>query len=305
MNLVSSVFLDLGVAFTQTDLIYSLVACGLAISIGVLLAKKQARTFSGQSSGDAEITTNAATDLPHVNFFEYGDMRFLHLSTPAVQGSMQVSKPFDIHLEYVQRMMGWLLFVDLDMVSQLQAMQLGLGAASLTKFCHKHLDMKTTAVELNPHVVATCRLWFNLPEDNAKLQVIVGDAADIAGQESWQGKIDALQVDLYDQDANCPVLDSEVFYADCRRLLTENGCMTVNLFGRNASIASSIQKIGNVFGKDALWAFKPTQAGNTILLALRTPRLRDANTLLTQAQAIQARWPLHATKWLKVLAPLQ
>ena len=304
MNLLCSVFLDLGETLTQTDLIYSLVACSLAISIGVLLAKKQARTFSGQSHIDAKITTNSCTDLPNANFFDYGDMRFLHLGTPAVQGSMQVSKPFDIHLEYVQRMMGWLLFVDLDMVSHLQAMQLGLGAASLTKFCHKYLDMQTTAVELNPHVVTTCRLWFNLPENNAKLQVIVGDAADISGQEIWRGKIDALQVDLSDKDADHPALDSEAFYQNCRQLLTEKGCMTVNLFGCNAGIASSIQKIGNVFGKDALWTFKRTKAGNTILLALRTPHLRDASKLLTQAQAIQARWPLPATKWLKVFAPL-
>jgi spermidine synthase len=48
-------------------------------------------------------------------------------------------------------------------------MQLGLGAAALTKFCHKKLRMKTTAIELNPQVVAACRLWFKLPPDDPKL----------------------------------------------------------------------------------------------------------------------------------------
>jgi len=250
------------------------------------------------------LATQGIGNLPHVTFLEYGDMRFLHLGTPAVQGSMKISKPFDIHLEYVQRMMGWLLFADLNQVRHLQAMQLGLGAASLTKFCHAHLGMQTTAVELNPQVVAMCRLWFNLPEDNATLQVVVEDAAEIASQERWRGKIDALQVDLFDQDADSPVLDSEAFYADCRQLLTDNGCMAVNLFGRNANIKGSVQKIANAFGKDALWAFKPTKAGNTILLAFRTPRVWDKHALLSQAQAIQERWPLPAAKWLKVLAPI-
>jgi spermidine synthase len=288
----------------SVDLIFFLFACVVAISIGVFLARKQTRTFSGQGSVGSDTETKGIGDLPNVTFFEYGDMRFLHLGTPAVQGSMKISKPFDIHLEYVQRMMGWLLFTDLNEVRHLQAMQLGLGAASLTKFCHAHLGMQTTAVELNPQVVAMCRLWFNLPEDNATLQVLVGDAAEVAGQEKWRGKIDVLQVDLSDQKADGPVLDSEAFYTDCKQLLTDNGCMTVNLFGRHANIARSVQKIANVFGKDALWSFKHTKAGNTILLAFRTPRIWDKQALLSQAQAIQVRWPLPAAKWLNVLAPV-
>jgi spermidine synthase len=89
---------------------------------------------------------------------------------------MKISQPFEIHLDYVQRMMGWLLFTDLERVSQLRAMQLGLGAASLTKFCHKQLGMDTTSVELNPEVIATCRRSFHLPLDNARLQVLLADA---------------------------------------------------------------------------------------------------------------------------------
>jgi len=232
-------------------------------------------------------------------------MRFLHLGSPAVQGSMRISKPFDIHLDYVQRMMAWLLFADLEQLNGLHAMQLGLGAASLTKFCHHHLGMQTTAVELNPHVLETCRRSFHLPQDNAKLQVILGDAQNIASDHQWHGKIDALQVDLYDQDAARPVLDSEDFYRHCRSLLTANGCMTVNLFGHAYSYAESLEKITHAFGADAVWAFKPTAAGNAIVLALRTPRTCDDASLKAQAQLIQSRWPLPAMKWLKVLSPLK
>jgi spermidine synthase len=289
--------MDLDSSFTPTTLIYGLIACILAISIGVFLAKKQARKFSGQAQGSG--------DLPGVTFFDYGDMRFLHLGTPWVQGSMKINKPFDIHLEYVQRMMGWLLFTDLNQVSHLHAMQLGLGAASLTKFCHHHLDMQTTAIELNPQVITACRRWFNLPEDDAKLHVVLGDAAEVSAQAQWHGKIDALQVDLSDQDAAYPVLDSKAFYTDCRQLLTDNGCMTVNLFGRSANLERSLQNIAHAFGKDALWTFKRTKAGNTIALAFRTPRVVDKSTMLSQAKAIEARWPLPATKWLKALMPVK
>ena len=55
---------------------------------------------------------SAAMEFPEVNFSEHGDVRYLHLGTEWVQGSMLIDAPFDIELEYVQRMMAWLLFVD-------------------------------------------------------------------------------------------------------------------------------------------------------------------------------------------------
>ena len=99
----------------------------------------------------------APPQLPEVNFSDAGDIRYLHLGTEWIQGSMRLDAPYDIDLEYVQRMMAWLLFVEPHTVAKRHAMQLGLGAASLTKFCHKKLRMKTTAIELNPQVVAACR----------------------------------------------------------------------------------------------------------------------------------------------------
>jgi len=238
--------------------------------------------------------------LPEVNFSDYGDIRYLHLGTEWVQGSMWLDKPFDIQLEYVQRMMAWLLFVDPAAVSKRHAMQLGLGSASLTKFCHKKLRMKTTAIELNPQVVAACRLWFKLPADDARLSVVLGDAGEVAAHEHWRGMVDALQVDLYDHEAAAPVLDSQEFYADCRQLLTEDGCMTVNLFGRSSSYSRSLEKIIGAFGAGAVWAFRPTREGNTIVLALREPQRPTRAALAERAETIETRWGLPARKWLRV-----
>ena len=247
----------------------------------------------------------AASQLPEVSFSDHGDVRYLHLgSTDWVQGSMQLDAPFELQLEYVQRMMAWLLFTDPAGVAGRHAMQLGLGAASLTKFCRKKLRMKTTAIELNPQVVAACRLWFKLPADDGKLSVVLGDAVEVAAHAHWRGSIDALQVDLYDHDAAAPVVDSAAFYADCRRLLTEDGCMTVNLFGRSSSYEQSLKKIVAAFGIDCVWAFKPTREGNTIVLALREPQHPSRATLAERAETIQTRWSLPAPKWLRVFKPV-
>jgi spermidine synthase len=244
------------------------------------------------------------TEFPEVNFSDYGDIRTLHLSTEWIQGSMLIDSPFEIELEYVQRMMAWLLFVDAASVPKRRAMQLGLGAATCTKFCYKKLRMQTTAVEINPQVITACRLWFKLPADDAKLEVVLADAALEIQHEKWQGKIDALQVDLYDHDAAAPVLDSAEFYADCRRLLTDDGVMTVNLFGRSSSYQSSVDKITQAFGVDAIWAFKPTREGNTIVLAQRTAAKPKREVLAARAEVIQTKWGLPASKWLRVFKSL-
>ena len=245
-----------------------------------------------------------AIELPEVSVSDDGEVRHLHLGTPWIQGSMRVAEPFEIELQYVQRMMAWLLFVEPASVTKRHAMQLGLGAGAITKFCHKKLRLCTTAIELNPQVLAVCRQWFKLPPDGPKLRVVLADAAEEIKNPMWLGTVDALAVDLYDNEAAAPVLDSPDFYADCRALLTEDGCMTVNLFGRASSFERSLKSMASAFGEDALWAFKPTREGNTVVLAQRTPSRPKRTELAARAEAIQARWDLPSAKWLRVFKPV-
>lgn len=243
-------------------------------------------------------------ELPEVSVSDDGEVRHLHLGTPWIQGSMRLRDPFEIELEYVQRMMAWLLFVEPASVAKRHAMQLGLGAGALTKFCHKKLRMCCTAIELNPQVLAVCRAWFKLPPDGPKLRVVLADAAQEIQKPEWLGTVDALQVDLYDHEAAAPVLDSAYFYADCRALLTEDGSMTVNLFGRSSSYERSLARMAEAFGEDALWAFKPTREGNTVVLAQRTPSRPKRAELMAWAEAVQARWDLPAAKWPRAFKPV-
>jgi spermidine synthase len=243
--------------------------------------------------------------LPEVNFSEEGPLRHLHLGSEWIQGSMLVEAPTVLVHEYIQRMMAWLLFIDPSTVAQRQAVQLGLGAGSLTKFCHKELRMQTTAIELNPQVLQACRGWFKLPADNARMQVVLADASVEIRKDRWLGAVDALQVDLYDEEAAAPVLDSVEFYQDCRAALTDEGCMTVNLFGRSSSYQRSVDKMAAAFGADAIWAFKPTREGNTVVLAQRTASRPKRSVWAERADFIQSHWGLPADKWVRVFKPVQ
>jgi len=253
---------------------------------------------------NASILKKRNNTLPEVNFSDQGSLRHLHLGTEWIQGSMNMDRPTTLVHEYIERMMAWLLFVAPDSVRNRQAMQLGLGAGALTKFCYKELRMKTTAIELNRQVLVACRGWFKLPAENARLQVVLADAAREIQNPKWWRAVDALQVDLYDQEAAAPVQDSLPFYTHCRRLLTQDGCMTVNLFGRASSFARTVEKISAAFGADAVWAFKPTREGNTVVLAQRTHSRPTREALAARAQIIQTQWGLPAIKWVRVFKPV-
>jgi len=250
------------------------------------------------------ISRDKTPDLAPATMSEADGVRYLHLGTPWVQGAMRVRAPHAIELEYVQRMMAWMLLRPTDRLTRGHAVQLGLGAAAITRFTHSTMRMHTTAVELNPTVIAACRLWFKLPRDSARLQVLEMNAAHYAADPENIDTATALCVDLYDHDAASPVLDSAAFYNDCAALLVDGGVMAVNLFGRDASYERSADRIADAFGRERCVALRPTREGNTVVLALKNEALPDRDEMSVRADAIEARFGLPARKWLRMLRDL-
>lgn len=236
---------------------------------------------------------------------EFEGVRYLHLGTEWVQGAMRVRQPQKIELEYVQRMMAWLLWRPELAPGGGHALQLGLGAAAITRFTHQQLRWRTTAVEINPGVIEACRLLFKLPEDDELLRVLQADAADVVRQPELAQAVDALCVDLYDHQAAAPVLDSAAFYAACHGLLAPGGLMSVNLFGRDASFARSAAHICEAFGSDQVWQLRPTKEGNTVVVAGRGVVVPDRAELTRRATLIEMRFGLPARKWLRLVQPLR
>ena len=249
-------------------------------------------------------TRAAPASLPEVTISEARGIRYLHLGTPWIQGAMRIDEPFEIELDYVQRMMAWMLFREEGEVTGGHAVQLGLGAAAITRFCLRRLKMRTTAVELNPRVIDACRLWFRLPADSEQLAVLEMDAAAYVAGPARAGSIDVLAVDLYDEEAASPVLDSAGFYRDCRAALADRGVMTVNLFGRDASFERSFARIAAAFGAAEVRTLKPTREGNTVVIAMKHVTVPDRLVLAQRAENIETRWKLPARKWLRMMRPL-
>ncbi|MBY4896405.1 spermidine synthase [Cupriavidus sp. AU9028] len=236
-----------------------------------------------------------------VTFSELNGVRYLHFGTEWVQGAMRLRKPDAIELEYAQQMMAWLLFLS-PATPGFHVAQLGLGAAALTKFCHRHFTgARVTAVELNPAVIIAGRSMFGLREDDARLQVLEQDAWDYVMDAGNEAAHDVLQVDLYDATARGPVLDTTAFYRACRRVLKAPGVMTINLFGDHDSFPKNIERICDAFDNRVL-VFPEVHDGNVIALAFNGPEI-DAgwDVLEARARVVEEGTGLPARAWVKGL----
>lgn len=228
-------------------------------------------------------------------------LRLLRLGgTPWCQGAMRIDAPDELELEYAARMFAWLLFQDLDRLQGRHLVTLGLGAGSLTRFAHRALGMRSTAVEIEPGVIDACRAHFLLPQDGDGLRVVHADARDFVRQESHRRSIDVLLVDAYDAWVEQPVLDTEAFHADCRTCLREGGTVAVNLIGRAMDVRASVARICAGLRPRTVWQFPPTGAGNVVVIA-HCGDVPGDDTLATRAAAIEERWALPAPAWLAMV----
>jgi spermidine synthase len=229
---------------------------------------------------------------PPATITEFQGVRSLHLGTSWVQGAMRIAKPDAIELEYVQMMMMWMLFHD----KPRHIVQLGLGSAALTKFCYQRFpDANVTAVELNPNVIAICQALFGLPPNDGRLNVVEMNALDFVMDPANHGGVDILQVDLYDEEARGPVLDTPEFYQACFDCLGENGIMTTNVFGEFSNYDKNLQAMELVF--DAVVWLPEVHDANIVVIAFKQAPQIDFSVLYERAGAIKNRLNLRAKAW--------
>jgi spermidine synthase len=234
---------------------------------------------------------------PPATITEFQGVRSLHLGTSWVQGAMRITKPDHIELEYVQMMMMWLLFNH----QPRHIVQLGLGSAALTKFCYRRLPQaRVTAIELNPNVIAMCQSQFALPSNDERLNVLEMNAMDFVLDPANRNTVDVLQVDLYDEEARGPVLDSPEFYQACADVLRDGGIMTTNVFGDDfTNYDKNLQNMGLVF--DAVVWLPEVHDANIVVVAFKQAPALDFSLLYERAAEIRKTLNLSAKSWVNGL----
>ncbi len=191
---------------------------------------------------------------------------------------MRIARPFALELDYTREMMTPLLLHGDDWPRKV--LQIGLGAASVTKFLYRYRPQaKLTVIEIDPRVEAAARQFFKLPDDPARIDIRHGDGADFVVETKQ--RYDLILVDGFDAAARTGRLDTLPFYLDCRARLANDGVLCVNLLSRRKDFRNSVARLEEAFEGHAI-AFPSCDSGNAIALgrvgAGDTPTLEDLKT---------------------------
>ena len=238
---------------------------------------------------------------PNLFFSEEDGFRYLHFGSPWIQGAMKVGRPYELVLEYPRQMMACGLFYP----EPEQIVQLGLGAASLTKFCYKYTDAQIDVAEISENVIMSAHQWFKCPMPDERLQIHLADARDFIAARQDFNPADWLQVDIYDEEAHGPVYDDVEFYRLCRRAMNKQGAVaSFNLFG--SRFDKSFSAISEAFEGRVL-VMPEIDEGNRVVLGFAGAKLEmTSDELYERAQELRHKWKLGAIKWvhgLKALNP--
>ena len=200
-------------------------------------------------------------------------MRYLHFGSELVQGAMRIARPYALELEYTREMMLPLLLRRAREWPR-SVLQVGLGAASITRFLHRHYPAaRVVVVEIDPRVVATAREFFRLPDESPRLRIAIGDGHEfISGREE---AFDFIVVDGFDERGRTGTLDTTAFYRAARQALRAGGMMSANMLTRRRSVAASEQRMREAFGANVL-VLPPPEAGNTVAVMGLDPPLADS-----------------------------
>ena len=177
---------------------------------------------------------------------------------------MRVARPWSLELDYTREMMAVLLLRP-EPEWPRSALLIGLGAASLTKFLHRHRPQaKLTVVEIDPEVIAVARQHFKLPDENDHLRIEIGDGADFIA--ATKQRFDLIMVDGFDEKARTGMLDTLPFYLNCKAHLTASGLLVSNLLSKRKSVKKSFGRIEEAFDGRAI-AFPSCDSGNVVAFA--------------------------------------
>jgi len=222
-----------------------------------------------QSVEDArlELSVKACLMSPNhsIDISEDAGVRTLHFGSEWIQGAMRIARPWNLELAYTREMMACLLLRQ-DAGWPKNALLIGLGAASLTKFIYRHLpECKMTVVEIHPGVVAAARQFFKLPQESERLVIEIADGADYIA--ACRENFDLTLVDGFDPNARAGRLDTDPFYTACRDRLSQRGLLVCNLLGRNRGFLASAERIRKAFDDRAI-VFPSLDSGNAIMFAV-------------------------------------
>ena len=222
---------------------------------------------------------------------EEAGVRYLHFGSHWIQGAMRVARPWSLELDYTREMMAVLLLrPDADWPRS--ALLVGLGAASVAKFLHRHRPAaRITVVEIEAEVVHVARQHFKMPEEDARFRVVIDDGAEFI--QMTDSRYDLILVDGFDEHARTGLLDTLPFYLNCKARLSDAGLLVTNLLSKRKGVRKSMDRITEAFDGRAV-SFPSCDSGNVVAFAATgNPVSHSLSELKSSARKLLAETSLN------------
>jgi spermidine synthase len=229
---------------------------------------------------DGLLIHQSQSDDGIIEVVDDGDVRSLHFGTFPRQSCMSLQVPHSLELTYTEAMMAALLLNS----NPKRVLVIGLGGGSLVKYLLYHFpECQIDVVEYRQDVIKVAYGYFQVPEDDARLTVHVGDGYLFVQEQFYKDEVgyDMLLVDAYDHMGMATSVGVQAFFDACAGLLTHRGVMSINLWGTNRPMfKQSMARINESFEGKSL-VLPVEDKGNVICLA--------TSELVTQAHLKRLR----------------
>ena len=216
-------------------------------------------------------------------------VRYLQFSPHWIQGAMRLSRPWALELDYTREMMMALLLCKKRGWPG-SVLQVGLGAASITKFLHRYFPkVKLDVVEIDPEVVLNAWQFFEMPPESDRLRIEIADGYKYVA--TTRKRFDLILVDGFNARGRAGKLHSLPFYRLCRARLAGDGMMVTNLLShvREKPDANPIRKAFD----DRVLMLPPCDANTVVIAKVGAPVRTTLDELRASAHKLKARTGLN------------
>lgn len=222
-----------------------------------------------------------------IEIVEEDGVRVLQIGGNAIQSAMRLDAPDRIELDYVRAMLGFLLFCP----GPRDVLTIGLGGGSMARFIHQRMPRtRVTVVEINPGVVTVARKYFHFPEEDARLEIVIGDGAEVVPRRP--ASCDVLVVDGFVNGSPAKDLCTPAFYAAAFAALRPGAVLVANFMADDKRIETYCKRIEKAFGRRPVLLLAEEE-DNIIAFALREGPPRIAwSELQARARATQRLFDL-------------
>jgi len=152
----------------------------------------------------------------------------------------------------------------------------GLGGGSMARFIHQRMpDTRVTVVEIDPGVVTVARSYFHFPEEDSRLEIVIGDGGEVVPRRP--ASCDVLVVDGFVDGSPAKGLCAQSFYDGAFAALRPGGVLVANFMSDDKRIETYCRRIAESFGRNPTLLLAEEE-DNFIAFALRDgpPRIRWA-----------------------------